>query len=190
MSSAWQQRVSPVEPGRTDGDSAWKTSWVPCANQPGTDAVMAEQVAYYRAVAAEYESHGLQAPGGEELVEAIESFRPEGSVLELACGRGRWTAELLRYATEVTAVDAAPEMLAAAAEHLGQEPRPASSRATSSIGAPRPGSMSCSSVSCSPTCRKSTSRPFGRSLLTAWRPVGGPVRRRRLPRPRRAGLRR
>jgi SAM-dependent methyltransferase len=84
---------------------------------------MAEQIAYYRAVAAEYDSHCLQAPGGEELVEAIEAFQPEGSVLELACGRGRWTAELLRYATEVTAVDAAPEMLAAAAAHLGPEPR-------------------------------------------------------------------
>ncbi len=47
-------------------------------HQPGADAVMAEQIAYYRAVAAEYDSHSLQAPGGEELVEAIESFRPGG----------------------------------------------------------------------------------------------------------------
>jgi SAM-dependent methyltransferase len=101
----------------------WKAGQVTCYDQPGTDAVMAEQIAYYRAVAAEYDSHCLRAPGGEELVQAIASFQPEGSVLELACGLGRWTAELLRYATEVTAVDAAPEMLAFASEHLGREPR-------------------------------------------------------------------
>lgn len=93
-----------------------------CDDLRDIDAVLADQIDYYRAVAAEYDSHCLQAPGGEELVQAIESFRPEGSVLELACGRGRWTAELLRYATEVTAVDAAPEMLAVAAEHVGRDP--------------------------------------------------------------------
>ena len=87
------------------------------------DAVLAEQITYYRAVAAEYDSHSLQAPAGEDLVEAIESFQPEGSVLELACGRGRWTAELLRNASEVTAVEAAPEMLAVAAQRLGQDSR-------------------------------------------------------------------
>jgi len=96
---------------------------VPYNDEPGPDALLAEQIAYYRAAAAEYDSHSLQAPGGEELVEAIESFQPAGRVLELACGRGRWTAELLRYANEVTAVDAAPEMIALAGEHLGPDPR-------------------------------------------------------------------
>lgn len=42
---------------------------------------------------------------------AIDAFRPEGDVLELACGPGTWTPELLRHADAVTAVDAAPEML-------------------------------------------------------------------------------
>jgi len=32
-------------------------------------------------------------------------------VLELACGPGVWTGQLLRYATDVTAVDASREML-------------------------------------------------------------------------------
>ena len=38
--------------------------------------------------------------------------------LELACGRGTWTPRLLAHATTVTAVDAAPEMLARAAARV------------------------------------------------------------------------
>src|SRR6266571_4180229 len=53
--------------------------------------------------------------------EALEAFRPAGSVLELACGPGVWTGQLLRYATDVTAVDASPEMLAVAAARVGDE---------------------------------------------------------------------
>jgi hypothetical protein len=34
------------------------------------------------------------------------AFRPTGSVLEPACGPGVWTGELLRHASDVTAVDA------------------------------------------------------------------------------------
>ena len=74
--------------------------------------LLGEQVAYYRAVAGEYEDHALPFPGGAELAEALDAFRPAGSVLELACGPGTWTAQLLRHATDVTAVDASPEMLA------------------------------------------------------------------------------
>ena len=39
-------------------------------------------------------------------------------MLELACGPGVWTGQLLRHATDVTAVDGSPEMLAAAAARL------------------------------------------------------------------------
>jgi len=74
-----------------------------------------EQVSYYRALAADYLGQGLDLPGGDELTEALEAFRPTGSVLELACGPGTWTGQLLRHATDVTAVDASPEMLAIAA---------------------------------------------------------------------------
>lgn len=63
----------------------------------------------------------MDLPGGDELTEALEAFRPAGSVLELACGPGVWTAQLLRHATEVTAVDASPEMLALAAARAGGE---------------------------------------------------------------------
>ena len=44
-----------------------------------------EQVSYYRAIAPDYLRQGLDLPGGNELTEALEAFRPTGSVLELAC---------------------------------------------------------------------------------------------------------
>ncbi|MBO3744483.1 methyltransferase domain-containing protein [Streptosporangiaceae bacterium NEAU-GS5] len=73
-----------------------------------------EQIAYYRAIAPEYEEHALPFSGGAEVSEALDAFRPTGSVLELACGPGTWTPQLLRHATDVTAVDASPEMIAIA----------------------------------------------------------------------------
>jgi SAM-dependent methyltransferase len=83
--------------------------------------LLGEQVAYYRALGAGYLDQGLDLPGGDELEEALNAFQPAGSVLELACGAGVWTAQLLRYATDVTAVDASPEMLAAAEARAGRE---------------------------------------------------------------------
>ncbi len=80
-----------------------------------------EQVSFYRAIAADYLRQSLDLPGGDELTEALEAFRPTGSVLELACGPGVWTGQLLRHATDVTAVDASPEMLAIAAARVGDE---------------------------------------------------------------------
>ena len=58
---------------------------------------------------------------GDEVVAALEAFRPTGDVLELACGPGTWTPALLRHATTVTAVDAAPEMLAIASARVPLE---------------------------------------------------------------------
>jgi demethylmenaquinone methyltransferase/2-methoxy-6-polyprenyl-1,4-benzoquinol methylase len=85
------------------------------------EELLDEQVRYYRAVAAEYEDHALPHPGGSELAEALDAFRPTGSVLELACGPGTWTTQLLRHAADVTAVDASAEMLATAATRVGEE---------------------------------------------------------------------
>ncbi|MGH9214049.1 MAG: class I SAM-dependent methyltransferase [Acidimicrobiales bacterium] len=85
----------------------------------GTSAAWAEQLAYYRAVANEYEDHTIDVPGQDELLSAIDSFHPTGAVLELACGSGIWTERLLRSATTVTAVDGAPEMLARARSRVG-----------------------------------------------------------------------
>ena len=61
------------------------------------------------------------AVGGGELEAALDAFRPAGDVLELACGPGTWTAQLLRHADSVTAVDASPEMLAIASSAVADE---------------------------------------------------------------------
>jgi trans-aconitate methyltransferase len=82
------------------------------------DQLLAQQRAYYRALAPDYLDQGLDAPGGGEVTDALNAFRPTGSVLELACGPGVWTGQLLRHATDVTAVDASPEMLAIAASRV------------------------------------------------------------------------
>lgn len=88
----------------------------------GTSSALAEQLAYYQAIANEYEDHGLDVPGQDELLAAIDSFRPTGDVLELACGPGIWTERLLRSAATVTAVDGAPEMLGRAKARVGSDP--------------------------------------------------------------------
>ena len=81
--------------------------------------LLEEQRAYYRALAADYLNQGLDLPGGDEVAAALDAFQPTGSVLELACGPGVWTGQLLRHASELTAVDASPEMLAIAAARVG-----------------------------------------------------------------------
>jgi SAM-dependent methyltransferase len=89
--------------------------------EPGyaLDRLLDEQRAYYQALAPDYLNVGPGLPGGGELDAALEAFRPAGSVLELACGPGSWTGQLLRHATDVTAVDASPDMLALAARRVG-----------------------------------------------------------------------
>jgi SAM-dependent methyltransferase len=85
------------------------------------EPLLAEQLAYYRAIAAEYEDYAIPGPGADEVVAALDWFRPVGHVLELACGIGMWTELLLRHATSVTAVDASPEMLDIASARVTNE---------------------------------------------------------------------
>ena len=62
------------------------------------DALLAEQIAYYRARAPHYgqtTAEGLPAAAvalaALELPAAIDRFRATGEVLEIACGPGTWT---------------------------------------------------------------------------------------------------
>jgi trans-aconitate methyltransferase len=82
-----------------------------------TDQLLTEQIAYYRAAAAEYSVDEVAA---RDLATALDEFGPSGDVLDLACGPGLWTQQLLRHSAHVTAVDAAPEMLARARARVGE----------------------------------------------------------------------
>jgi demethylmenaquinone methyltransferase/2-methoxy-6-polyprenyl-1,4-benzoquinol methylase len=86
------------------------------------DELISEQISYYRARAPEYEAGKLDLPG-DELEAALDAFRPAGDVLELACGPGTWTQQLLRYADRITAIDSSPEMLARAANRVEHDAR-------------------------------------------------------------------
>jgi len=46
-----------------------------------------------------------------QLNNALKKFNPQGRVLEIACGTGWWTQELLKYADSITALDPSPEVL-------------------------------------------------------------------------------
>src|SRR3954466_7021668 len=87
-----------------------------------TDPTLAEQLAYYRARAREYDKwfrrEGLHDLGEEHnarwrlelhrVFSALDAFAPRGEVLELAYGTGEWTIRLAESATRVVGVDAAP----------------------------------------------------------------------------------
>jgi ubiquinone/menaquinone biosynthesis C-methylase UbiE len=90
-----------------------------------SDDLLKEQLAYYRARAQEYEE-SVKLTGRfatdesldpqidaewQAAVTALRALPPAESVLELACGTGMWTRELLHIANHITALDGAPEML-------------------------------------------------------------------------------
>ena len=77
-------------------------------------ALVAEQVAYYRAHAPDYDGAYL----GKDWDRCIEELPIAGDVLELACGTGHWTPLLAARARSVTALDAAPETLALARQRV------------------------------------------------------------------------
>src|SRR5687768_12368577 len=98
------------------------------------DAVLAEQIAYYRARAPEYDEWFLRRghyDHGPELAEIWERETQEAAtalaelpldgaeVLEFAPGTGVWTARYVDRTAGVTAIDAAPEMVERARARLG-----------------------------------------------------------------------
>jgi hypothetical protein len=71
-------RLSSTPPSIAWSETRPKSQW------PGTIVVLMEcplavhheQLAYYRAVANEYEDHEIDVPGQDELLSAIDAFRP------------------------------------------------------------------------------------------------------------------
>lgn len=96
-------------------------------------AALAEQIAYYRARATEYDQwfmrQGRYDRGDEhtrqwfhevaEVVFELESLQPYADTLEIAGGTGLWTARLAPKAHSMTVVDASPEMIAINRYRLG-----------------------------------------------------------------------
>jgi demethylmenaquinone methyltransferase/2-methoxy-6-polyprenyl-1,4-benzoquinol methylase len=78
-------------------------------------ALLDEQIAYYRARAAEYDatfpSDDRFAPSAGIIRDALRVSAPGGRVLEIAAGTGQWTGLLAQLADELIATDASPEML-------------------------------------------------------------------------------
>ena len=83
------------------------------------DPRLDEQIGYYRAIAEEYETHTIDAPGQQDLLDAFDQFNIGGDLLELACGPGQWTERLLESSDSITAVDTSPEMIARASRRVG-----------------------------------------------------------------------
>lgn len=89
-----------------------------------SDDLFAQQLAYYNARAQEYDESVKQTgrfEGPSDPAVAAEWARIQQRIaelpavehaLELACGTGMWTQELLAVARHITALDGAPEMLA------------------------------------------------------------------------------
>lgn len=75
------------------------------------DALLTEQIAYYRAGAAEYDRPYTRHPELRRLLDLVDGLPIGGDVLELACGTGQWTPRLAARARSVTAVDVSAEVL-------------------------------------------------------------------------------
>ncbi|MGA4838332.1 class I SAM-dependent methyltransferase [Streptomyces sp. G45] len=82
------------------------------------DVLLAEQLAYYRAGAAEYDRPYRERADIQELLTVADRLPVAGDVLELACGTGQWTPLLAARARSVTAVDAAAETIAVARKRV------------------------------------------------------------------------
>lgn len=88
--------------------------------------ILQEQIAYYRARAAEYDewfyrkgrfSHGeaenkIWFDEATEVRDILHSLPKQKHILELAPGTGIWTQELIKIGEKITALDASPEMIA------------------------------------------------------------------------------
>ena len=89
------------------------------------DTLLAEQIEYYRARAGEYDEwfyrvgrydHGAELNKQwfdevQQVMNALRRLPHAATALELACGTGIWTEQLLQVAAHITALDASPEVI-------------------------------------------------------------------------------
>ncbi len=99
-----------------------------------TDDILQQQIAYYRARAGEYDEWFYRLNrydrGAElnerwfreatQVMKALESLGHVENALEIACGTGIWTQELVKISDHVTAVDAVEEVLTINRAKLGK----------------------------------------------------------------------
>ena len=78
------------------------------------NALLAEQIAYYRAGAAQYDRPYAECEDLQRLLTVVDELPIAGDVVELACGTGQWTPLLAARARSVTALDTSAEVLAIA----------------------------------------------------------------------------
>ncbi|MHC5856458.1 class I SAM-dependent methyltransferase [Nostoc sp.] len=90
-----------------------------------TNDVIQQQIEYYRARANEYDQWFYRTDRydrGKELNQrwfdelaivrtALHQIKPVEHILELACGTGIWTQELLQIGQQITAIDAVSEVI-------------------------------------------------------------------------------
>ncbi len=102
--------------------------------------LLSGQVDYYRERAEEYDDWFYRRDRydfgddhrkrwfseAQEVRTALAKAVPCGNVLELACGTGIWTRELVRSASRVVAVDTSPEVVEVNRRRLGEAPGEAS----------------------------------------------------------------
>jgi demethylmenaquinone methyltransferase/2-methoxy-6-polyprenyl-1,4-benzoquinol methylase len=84
------------------------------------DEVLADQVAYYRRRAGEYDvtAYGDVAVARTRIARLVAEMRPTGRVLEIACGTGLWTEALAGQAETLTAIDVSPEVVEIARDRV------------------------------------------------------------------------
>lgn len=101
-----------------------------------TQATIQEQIAYYKARAKEYDEwfyrigrydRGLEInqrwfDETATLKNVVQQVGTVESVLELACGTGIWTQELVKIGKQITAIDASPEMIEINRQKLNNAP--------------------------------------------------------------------
>src|SRR5262245_10607548 len=116
----WRQRTGsrPVAPVAIGAAPHRRRGRVQCVEHDRVTAALAEQLAYYRQAAADFDRYAhaaLLTEVGSRLRALVDL---SGDVLEIACGAGQWTAWLAESARSLTAIDAAPEMLEFARRRL------------------------------------------------------------------------